>query len=176
MNRERILMGNPKLRERSSEVTEEDLESMDLKALTDDMFQLMRDEKCLAFAAPQIGVQKRIITIGFDKHPRRKDLAPVPYTVLINPSFKVIDDEFEEGYEGCWSIPGFYARVPRYKTIQYSGHNLEGKLIERIASGYHARVVQHEIDHLDGIVYFDRVKDWTTAGLKDELRKHYDDV
>src|SRR3546814_57875 len=120
-------------------------------------------------AAPQIGVDLRVVIFGFARNDRYPDAPAVPETVLINPQLTPLSDELEDGWEGCLSVPGLRGVVPRYRQLQYRGFDREGKPIERHAEGFHARVVQHECDHLDGVLYPMRVRDFTRFGFTDVL-------
>jgi len=120
-------------------------------------------------AAPQIGVNLAVVIFGFDHNPRYPDAPPVPRTVLINPSIEPLSDDEEEGWEGCLSVPGMRGVVPRWKHIRYTGYDPQGRRIEREAEGFHARVVQHECDHLIGKLYPMRIRDFTRFGYTEVL-------
>ena len=162
-----LRMGHPLLNQRAAEVR--DFGSAALDKLIKDMLETMRAEDGVGLAAPQIGISWRVVVFGFDQNPRYKDAPPVPLTVLINPTITPLDDTMEEGWEGCLSVPGMRAVVPRYRRIEYSGFEASGKPIHMTADGFHARVVQHECDHLDGILYPQRVRDFTRFGYINEL-------
>lgn len=140
-----------------------------LDALIADMFDTMAARNGAGLAAPQIGVSLRVVIFGVEANPRYPDAEPVPTTVLVNPEISVLDESEEDGWEGCLSLPGFRGLVPRYRTIRYAGHDAAGQRVEREASGFHARVVQHEVDHLDGILYPRRIRDLRHFGFEDEL-------
>ena len=106
---------------------------------------------------------------GFESNPRYPDEYPVPFTVLMNPVIEMLSDDLVDGWEGCLSVPGLRGLVSRYKKIQYQGYNLDGQLITRMAEGFHARVVQHEYDHIEGILYPKRIKDMRYFGFEEEL-------
>jgi len=159
-----IQMGNPKLRLVSEPINEDMFGSKELHELTESLFLIMRQEGGIGVAAPQLGINKRIFVFGWEEQ-----LGYIPDTVLINPTFEVIDCNIEEGYEGCLSIGTIRGEVPRYTKIHYKGFDVDGKLIEREAEGRHARVVQHEYDHLDGILFVDRVKNYASLGFHEEL-------
>ena len=149
-------MGDPRLLEVS-----EPVDSVNLAALTpllNDMWDTMKAEHGAGLAAPQIGVMQRVVIFGYQSNPRYPDAPPVPETVLINPEITPLDETKEAGWEGCLSVPGMRGLVERYREIAYRGFDPEGNLIEREASGFHARVVQHECDHLDGILYPFRIR------------------
>jgi peptide deformylase len=162
-----LRMGHPLLNQRASEVTA--FNTAELDRLIADMLDTMRAENGAGLAAPQIGVSQRVVVFGFDDNPRYRDAPPVPRTVLINPKIRPLDDTLEEGWEGCLSVPGMRGLVPRYKRIEYSGFDARGEPLNIQAEGFHARVVQHECDHLDGILYPRRIRDFTRFGFIDEL-------
>ncbi len=137
----------------------------ELKALITDMRETMAVRQGVGIAAPQIGVNLRIIMFGFEKNERYPDEKPVPFTALINPWVEPLDETKEEGWEGCLSVPGIRGLVPRYKNIRYGGHDVNGREVVVEASGFHARVVQHEYDHLEGILFTMRVEN------KENLRR-----
>ena len=167
MIREILRMGDPRLLERSREV--ERFGTAELDGLLADMRETMRAENGAGLAAPQIGVGLRVEIFGVDFNPRYPDAEPVPYTELINPVLRPLSDEMEDGWEGCLSVPGLRGVVPRYARLRYSGFDPRGRPIEREVSGFHARVVQHETDHLDGILYPMRVRDFSRFGFTDVL-------
>jgi peptide deformylase len=134
-----------------------------------DMRDTMEEKKGVGIAAPQIGYNKRVIMFGFEKNPRYPDAKPVPFTILINPVFKLLSHELNEAWEGCLSVPGLRGLVPRYNHIQYEGFDPDGRKITGIAQGFHARIIQHECDHLDGILFPQRVSDLKFFGFEDEL-------
>ncbi len=160
-------MGDPKLLERAQPVHE--LDTPELHALVADMQETMLAENGAGLAAPQIGVPLRVVVFGYEQNPRYPDAPPVPETVLVNPVIEPLDDQREDGWEGCLSVPGLRGLVPRYTRIRYSGHDQHGQFLEREAEGFHARVVQHECDHLDGILYPQRIEDMSTLGFIEEL-------
>jgi len=138
-----------------------------------DMFDTMLAANGAGLAAPQIGVPLRVVIFGTDdpnaRNPRYPDADPVPRTVLINPVLTPHSTEMEEGWEGCLSVPGLRGVVPRYRRVRYTGVDAEGKPIDRVVDGFHARVVQHECDHLDGILYPMRIQDFSRFGFTDVL-------
>ncbi|WP_233560433.1 peptide deformylase [Oleomonas cavernae] len=133
------------------------------------MFDTMRALNGAGLAAPQIGVDLRVVIFGFQASPRYPQAEPVPETILINPVLTPLSDEMEDGWEGCLSVPGLRGVVPRHARLRYQGIDLEGQPIDRSVSGFHARVVQHECDHLDGILYPMRVRDFRKFGFNEEL-------
>ena len=162
-----LRMRNPLLLQRAEEITEFNTTYLD--GLIQDMLDTMKAEDGAGLAAPQIGVGLRLVIFGVDQNPRYPDAQVVPETILINPVIKPLDDVIEEAWEGCLSLPGLRGRVPRYSRIKYSGFNAQGEKLEIEASDFHARVVQHECDHLDGILYPQRIKDLRQFAYTDEL-------
>ena len=165
--REVLRMGHPVLRERAKPV--ENLASPELRALVADMKETMKAMNGAGLAAPQIGVSQRVVIFGVDTNPRYPDAEPVPFTVLVNPTITLLTREIESDWEGCLSVPGMRGVVPRYTKLRYTGFDEEGNPIDREADGFHARVVQHECDHLDGILYPQRMTDMRTFGFTKEL-------
>ncbi|MDH5361191.1 MAG: peptide deformylase [Gammaproteobacteria bacterium] len=164
-----LKMGNPLLLKRADPVA--DVHATELQTLLADMFETMAEANGAGLAAPQIGVLQRVVIFGVQANPRYPDVETVPTTVLINPEIEALDEEREAGWEGCLSIPGMRGLVPRFQRIRYRGINQYGEPIERIAEGFHARVVQHECDHLDGILYPFRIEDVRMFGFEEELFK-----
>ena len=160
-------MGDPRLLQVSQVV--EPIDAARLAPLLTDMRDTMRAENGAGLAAPQIGVLQRVVIFGCESNPRYPDAPPVPETVLINPEITPLDDSTEDGWEGCLSVPGLRGLVTRYSNIHYRGFDEFGQLIEREASGFHARVVQHECDHLDGVLYPQRMTDMRRFGYLDAL-------
>lgn len=140
-----------------------------LKQLVVDMFETMEAANGAGLAAPQIGVDLQLVIFGFQRNERYPDAPPVPMTVLINPEIEPLDGTMEEGWEGCLSVPGLRGKVPRHARIRYRGYTVEGERIEREADGFHARVVQHECDHLIGRLYPTRMTDLTQLGFTSVL-------
>ncbi len=162
-----LKMGEISLLEKSSPV--EQFDTPELDQLLTDMWDTMAAEDGAGLAAPQIGVNLRVVIFGFEDNPRYPDADSVPQTILINPVIVELNDQREEGWEGCLSVPGMRGLVPRYTDIRYSGFDQKGNPVERVASGFHARVVQHECDHLDGILYPFRIEDMRYFGFRNEL-------
>jgi peptide deformylase len=160
-------MGDPRLLEPSRPV--EAFDTPELHALIADMQDTMQALDGAGLAAPQIGVQLQVVIFGVDHNPRYPDAEPVPQTVLINPVLTKLDDEMEEGWEGCLSVPGMRGLVPRYRRLRYQGQDQFGNPIDRTASDFHARVVQHECDHLAGVLYPMRIHDLRNFGFNEEL-------
>ena len=165
--REVLRMGNPVLREKAKPV--QAFGTPELLALVQDMKDTMAAKNGAGLAAPQIGVSERVVIFGVTKNPRYPDAEEVPFTVLVNPKIVLLTREVEEGWEGCLSVPGMCGLVPRYTKLRYSGFDEHGSPVEREAEGFHARVVQHECDHLDGILYPQRMTDLSTLGFNEEL-------
>jgi len=165
--RQVIKMGHPLLLERSKEV--ENIKSVELTNLIADMKDTMAALNGAGLAAPQIAVNLRVVIFGFSDNPRYPDAESVPETVLINPEIAIIDTDRESAWEGCLSIPHMRGLVPRYSAIRYRGYDENGHLIEREVRGFHARVVQHEVDHLDGVLYPARIENLKDFGFEDEL-------
>ena len=160
-------MGDPRLLTRAREI--EVFDTPELHALIEDMQETMLARDGVGLAAPQIGVDLRLVIFGFDANPRYPDAASVPYTVLINPALTPLSEETEEDWEGCLSIPGLRGMVPRWKHLHYRGLDPQGRVVERSVEGFHARVVQHECDHLDGMLYPMRIRDFSRFGFVDVL-------
>lgn len=167
MIRDVLKMGDPRLLCVAQPITE--FGTPTLLALIEDMTDTMAALNGAGLAAPQIGVDLRVVIFGVGHNPRYPDAEEVPYTILCNPVLTPLADNFEEGWEGCLSVPGMRGLVPRYTALRYSGYDLNGEPIEREVSGFHARVVQHECDHLDGILYPMRVRDLRNFGYSEAL-------
>ena len=165
--REVLRMGHPVLREKSKPV--ERFGTPELRALLQDMKDTMAAKNGAGLAAPQIGISQRVVIFGVETNPRYPDAEPVPFTVLVNPKIVILTRQVEDDWEGCLSVPGMRGLVPRYTKLRYSGFDIEGNPIEREAEGFHARVVQHECDHLDGILYPQRMTDLSKLGFNEEL-------
>lgn len=157
-----LKMGNPLLLTVAAAV--EHFGTPELQSLLGDMRDTMEHLNGAGLAAPQIGVGLRVVIFGIKRNPRYPGVEPVPDTVLINPVIEPLSDDLEEGWEGCLSVPGMRGLVPRYTRLRYSGHDENGKRFTREVTGFHARVVQHECDHLDGILYPMRIPDLRNFG------------
>lgn len=162
-----LRMGDARLLRRAEPVRE--FGTPALRTLVEDMFDTMRALSGAGLAAPQIGVGLRVVIFGFQSSPRYPDAAPVPETILVNPELTPVGEEIEEGWEGCLSVPGMRGLVPRHARLRYTGFDRDGRPIDRSVDGFHARVVQHECDHLDGILYPMRVRDLRNFGFNEEL-------
>lgn len=165
--REVIRMGDPRLLHESQPV--ERFDTPELHALVQDLEDTMRAMNGAGIAAPQIAVNQRVVIFGGFKSPRYPDADQVPYTVLVNPVLEPLSETMEDGWEGCLSVPGMRGVVPRYTRLRYRGFDQYGKPIDRTVDGFHARVVQHECDHLDGILYPMRIRDLRDFGFVDVL-------
>ena len=165
--REVLRMGHPVLREKAKPV--EKTGTAELRELVADMKDTMAAKNGAGLAAPQIGVSQRVVIFGVEKNPRYPDAEAVPFTVLVNPKITMLTRDVESDWEGCLSVPGMRGVVPRYTKLRYTGTDEEGNPIDRVAEGFHARVVQHECDHLDGILYPQRMQDMSTFGFTREL-------
>lgn len=162
-----LRMGEPLLYRVADRVTAFD--TPELHALIQDMHDTMTDMNGAGIAAPQIGVSLQVVMFGVGKNPRYPDAEEVPFTILINPELTPIDQREEEGWEGCLSVPGMRGLVPRYQHLHYRGFDPQGNIIDRTVSGFHARVVQHECDHLFGVLYPMRIRDLTKFGFNEVL-------
>jgi peptide deformylase len=160
-------MGHPVLQQVAAPV--EQFGTAALRALVADMDDTMRARNGAGIAAPQIGVSSRVVIFEVTHNPRYPQAEPVPYTVLINPVLEPLGTERDEAWEGCLSVPGMRGVVARHSRLRYRGFDVEGNVIDREVSGFHARVVQHEVDHLDGILYPLRVTDMRLFGFEEEL-------
>jgi peptide deformylase len=167
MIREILKMGDPRLLRVAAPV--EHFDTPELHTLVQDMFDTMRDANGAGLAAPQIGVDLQVVIFGFGHNERYPDAPSVPETVLINPIITPNGHDMEEGWEGCLSVPGLRGAVQRFSMIRYQGFDQYGNAIERDADGFHARVVQHECDHLIGKLYPMRITDFSKFGYTDVL-------
>jgi peptide deformylase len=177
--REILKMGDPRLLRVAPPLPADQFGTPALQALIDDMFETMAAAQGAGLAAPQIGVDLQVVIFGYSRNVRYPEAPPVPPTVLINPVITPLGDEQVEGWEGCLSVPGLRGAVLRLARIRYSGFDAAGQPIEREADGFHARVVQHECDHLIGRLYPTRMSDFTKFGytsvLFPDLDPHADD-
>jgi len=167
MIRDILRMGDPRLLRVSAPVT--DFSAAALGSLLQDMFDTMHAADGAGLAAPQIGVLLRLVVFGFDRNDRYPDAPAVPRTILINPEIEPLGTGLQDGWEGCLSVPGLRGVVPRHERIRYRGYDQNGVAFEREVDGFHARVVQHECDHLDGILYPMRIRDMRAFGFADVL-------
>lgn len=162
-----LKMGDPRLLRVARPV--ERFGTSELRTLVADMFETMHSAQGAGLAAPQIGVDLALVIYGFQRNERYPEAPPVPETVLVNPHLEPIDEVEEEGWEGCLSVPGMRGVVPRFARIRYRGFDVDGRVIEREAEGFHARVVQHECDHLIGKLYPMRIRDFSRFGFTSVL-------
>jgi peptide deformylase len=160
-------MGDPRLLQVAAAV--EKYATPELSSLLQDLRDTMAAENGAGLAAPQIGVSLRVVIFGVAANPRYPDAPEVPDTVLINPTLTPLADEIEDGWEGCLSVPGMRGLVPRWSQLRYQGFDELGQTIDRRVAGFHARVVQHEVDHLDGILYPTRIRDLRNFGFTEVL-------
>lgn len=169
MIRELLKMGDPRLLRVAPAVPETMIGSAELDTLIADMFDTMHDAGGVGLAAPQIGVDLQLVIFGFDSSERYPDAPAVPQTILLNPMITPLSQETEEGWEGCLSVPGLRGAVSRFSMIRYQGIDPKGAVIDRRAEGFHARVVQHECDHLIGRLYPSRITDFSKFGYTEVL-------
>ncbi|WP_194787864.1 peptide deformylase [Pseudomonas sp. UFMG81] len=169
MIRDILKMGDERLLRIAPPVPEHMLGSPELQQLIDDMFETMAHVGGVGLAAPQIGVDLQLVIFGFERSERYPDAEAVPRTILLNPVITPLATEVEDGWEGCLSVPGLRGVVPRYKHISYTGLDPQGNPIDRFADGFHARVVQHECDHLIGRLYPSRIQDFSKFGYTEVL-------
>lgn len=169
-----LRIGHPLLLQSAKTVAEFNTPALD--ALVADMMDTMEQADGAGLAANQIGVLQRVVIFGFENNPRYPDRKPVPLTILVNPEIQPLGDEVESDWEGCLSVPKMRGWVPRYSQIIYRGFDPQGQRIERKVDGFHARVVQHECDHLDGVLYPQRIEDMTKFGFENELFEEHPDV
>lgn len=162
-----LRMGDPRLLEPSRPVKK--FRTAELKELIADMRDTMASLNGAGLAAPQIGVNLQVVIFGVEENPRYPDAESVPFTILVNPKLTPVNDEMEEGWEGCLSVPGMRGLVPRFLNLRYQGQDENGKKIDRTVGDFHARVVQHECDHLAGILYPMRIRDMRNFGFTAEL-------
>ena len=166
--REILRMGDPALCAAAASAAK--LKAEEIGAIVVDILETMAAHDGAGLAAPQIGIPYRVVAFGVENNSRYPDAEPVPWTVLIDPVIRPLDDRMEDGWEGCLSVPGMRGLVPRHSRIFYSGLLQSGERIVREANGFHARVVQHECDHLDGVLYPDRIENRQMFGFIRELR------
>lgn len=162
-----LKMGDPHLLLPAAPV--ERFDTPELQALIEDMRDTMQALDGAGLAAPQIGAGLQVVIFGMEHNPRYPDVEEVPYTVLLNPVLTALDEEMDEDWEGCLSVPGLRGVVPRYRRVRYRGFDPSGQPVDRSVSGFHARVVQHECDHLLGILYPMRMRDMRRFGFTDTL-------
>lgn len=165
--REVLRMGDPRLLGVARPV--EKFATPELRELVQDMSDTMRHLNGAGLAAPQIGVDLQVVIFEVESNPRYPDVGKVPFTVLVNPVLTPMTEQMEEGWEGCLSVPGLRGMVPRYASLRYQGFDADGEAIDRTVEGFHARVVQHEVDHLLGVLYPMRMRDFSNFGFTEVL-------
>lgn len=165
-----LQLGAPSLRQPSMPIPIEQLQTEFYQTLIDDLLETMRARNGAGIAAPQIGHNVQIMIFEITKNPRYPEAEPVPLTILINPSFEPLDEAQQSGYEGCLSVGDLRGIVARFQHIRYQGLDRHGNTLERTVSGFHARVFQHEFDHLQGTLFVDRIEDTKTLGFLNELK------
>ena len=164
-----LKMGEPLLLQTALQVPPEAIASSEIQAIIQDLLDTMKDANGAGLAAPQIGISLQIVVFGFEKNVRYPNEAPIPQTILINPIITPISKDLESGWEGCLSVPGLRGLVPRFQSIRYQGLDNHGNIVDHTVSGFHARVVQHECDHLFGKLYPMRIEDMTQFGFTEIL-------
>jgi peptide deformylase len=169
MIRDILKMGDERLLRIAPPVPQALIGSEELDALIADMFETMEHVGGVGLAAPQIGIDMQVVIFGFERSERYPEAEPVPQTVLLNPLITPLSPTLEEGWEGCLSVPGLRGVVERYQHIRYEGVDPQGRAIQRVAHGFHARVVQHECDHLIGRLYPSRIRDFSRFGFTEVL-------
>ena len=166
-------LGNPVLRKIAAPLTPREIQSPSFQKFIDDMIETMKEYDGVGLAADQVHESKQIAVLEVAENPRYPDKPNVPLTVLINPKISPLTDELEEDWEGCLSIPDIRGRVPRHKSIHVQARDRDGKPLEFIAVDFHARVIQHEWDHLNGKVYLDRMRDFSTLTFLTEFARYW---
>jgi peptide deformylase len=164
-------MGHPVLRQQAEPIPPEQITSPEVQDFIDDMIETMYDYDGAGLAAPQVHVSKQIVVMEVSKNPRYPNAPAIPLTVYINPEITPLTEEMDEDWEGCLSVPGLRGRVPRYTKIRLRAYDRDGQRVDFVAEGFHARVIQHECDHLWGKLYIDRVRDTTSLTFMEEFMK-----
>jgi peptide deformylase len=166
-------LGHPILRQVAEPVSPEAIQAPEIQRLIDDMFETMDDHDGVGLAASQVHVSRRIVVYGVRENPRYPEAAPIPLTVLVNPRITPLGPEQEEGWEGCLSVPDLRGMVPRFQRVQVDASGRDGRPLRYVVDGFHARVVQHECDHLDGKVYLDRMRSTETLTFLPEFQRYW---
>ena len=166
-------LGHPVLRQIAEPVSPEAIGAPEIQRLIDDMFETMEDHDGVGLAAPQVHVSRRIVVYGLRENPRYPEAAPIPLTVLVNPRITPLGTEQEEGWEGCLSVPDMRGMVPRFQRVEVDAYGRDGRPFRYVVDGFHARVVQHECDHLDGKVYIDRMRSTETLTFLPEFQRYW---
>jgi peptide deformylase len=164
-------MGHPVLRQQAEPIPPEQITSPEVQDFIDDMIETMYDYDGAGLAAPQVHVSKQIVVMEVSQNPRYPNAPAIPLTVYINPEITPLTEEMDEDWEGCLSVPGLRGRVPRYTKIRLRAYDRDGQRVDFVAEGFHARVIQHECDHLWGKLYIDRVRDTTSLTFMEEFMK-----
>jgi peptide deformylase len=164
-------MGHPVLRQEAEPIPPEQITSPEVQDFIDDMIETMYDYDGAGLAAPQVHVSKQIVVMEVSQNPRYPNAPAIPLTVYINPEITPLTEEMDEDWEGCLSVPGLRGRVPRYTKIRLRAYDRDGQRVDFVAEGFHARVIQHECDHLWGKLYIDRVRDTTSLTFMEEFMK-----
>jgi peptide deformylase len=166
-------LGHPVLRKIAEPVSPEAIRSPEIQRLIDDMLETMYDHDGAGLAAPQVHESRRIVIYGVEANPRYPEAEPVPLTILVNPRLSPVGQEQDEDWEGCLSVPDLRGMVPRYTTMRVEAADRDGRPVRFTATGFHARVVQHECDHLDGRVYLDRMRSMETLTFLPEFHRYW---
>ena len=166
-------LGHPILRQKAEPISPEAIGAPDIQRLVDDMLETMEDHDGAGLAAPQVHVSRRLVVYGVRANPRYPEAEEVPLTVLINPVITPLAEEQDEDWEGCLSVPDLRGRVPRFTRVRVDGHGRDGRRLRFTAEGFHARVVQHECDHLDGVVYLARMRSLATLTFLPEFHRYW---
>jgi peptide deformylase len=165
-------MGHPVLRQEAEPIPPEQITAPEVQDFIDDMIETMYDYDGAGLAAPQVHVSKQIVVMEVSQNPRYPNAPAIPLTVYINPEITPLIEEMDEDWEGCLSVPGLRGRVPRYTKIRLRAYDRDGQRVDFVAEGFHARVIQHECDHLWGKLYIDRVRDTTSLTFMEEFMKY----
>jgi peptide deformylase len=166
-------LGHPVLRQVAEPVSPEAIGAPDVQRLIDDMLETMEDHDGAGLAAPQVHVSRRVVIYGVQANPRYPDAEAVPLTVLVNPRVTAVGAEQEEDWEGCLSVPDLRGKVPRATRVRVEAYGRDGRALRFAADGFHARVVQHECDHLDGKLYLDRMRSMETLTFLPEFHRYW---
>ena len=166
-------LGHPILRQVAEPVSPEAIGAPEIQRLIDDMLETMADHDGAGLAAPQVHVSRRVVIYGVDANPRYPDAEAIPLTVLVNPKITPLTQEQEEDWEGCLSVPDLRGKVPRFARVRVAAYGRDGRPLRFTAAGFHARVVQHECDHLDGVVYLDRMRSMETLSFLPEFQRYW---
>ena len=166
-------LGHPVLRKVAEPVSPEAIRSPEIQRLIDDMLETMYDHDGAGLAAPQVHESRRIVVYGVEANPRYPDAEPVPLTILVNPRLSPVGEDQDEDWEGCLSVPDLRGMVPRYRRVRVDAYGRDGRPLRFTAEDFHARVVQHECDHLDGTVYLDRMRSMATLTFLPEFHRYW---